>query len=155
VIALYTCKYLNISVVSADFIEIFQHNQQYDTLLLITPFTQKIKAGIAYYDFMKFLSFIHSLIFRSPGSKSNNTATLSKVTSLSSPVRPSQSSQASTQSKGDSTTSSPATISVKRKVESSSSQSKRSKKDKEGVYTTNLYAHILKAHSHSMSESSM
>jgi hypothetical protein len=33
----YTCKYGNISVVLAVFIEIFQHNQQYDTLLSITP----------------------------------------------------------------------------------------------------------------------
>jgi hypothetical protein len=33
----YTCKYWNISVVSAVFIEMFQHNQQYDTLLPITP----------------------------------------------------------------------------------------------------------------------
>ncbi|XP_028396728.1 protein HIRA-like [Dendronephthya gigantea] len=63
----------------------------------------------------------------SPAKKTNNnTATLSKVTSLSSPTPPAHSSQ-----KSNSSTSSPATISVKRKVESSSSQSKRSKKDKE------------------------
>jgi hypothetical protein len=30
------------------FIEIFQHNQQYDTLLPIIPCTHKLKAGIAY-----------------------------------------------------------------------------------------------------------
>jgi hypothetical protein len=36
-------------VVSAVFIEIFQHNQQYDTLLSIIPCTHKLKAGIAYY----------------------------------------------------------------------------------------------------------
>jgi hypothetical protein len=29
-------------------IEIFQHNQQYDTLLPIIPCTHKLKAGIAY-----------------------------------------------------------------------------------------------------------
>jgi hypothetical protein len=28
--------------------EIFQHNQQYDTLLPIIPCTHKLKAGIAY-----------------------------------------------------------------------------------------------------------
>jgi hypothetical protein len=44
----YTCKYRNISVVSAVFIEIFQLNQQYDTLLPITPCVHKLKAGIAY-----------------------------------------------------------------------------------------------------------
>jgi hypothetical protein len=27
----------------------FQHNQQYDTLLSITPCTHKLKAGIAYW----------------------------------------------------------------------------------------------------------
>jgi hypothetical protein len=30
------------------FIEIFQHNHQYDTLLPIIPCTHKLKAGIAY-----------------------------------------------------------------------------------------------------------
>jgi predicted component of type VI protein secretion system len=30
------------------FIEIFQHNRQYDTLLPIIPFRRKLKAGIAY-----------------------------------------------------------------------------------------------------------
>jgi hypothetical protein len=45
----YTCKYWNISVVSAVFIEIFQHNQQYDTLLPVTPCAHKLKAGIALY----------------------------------------------------------------------------------------------------------
>jgi hypothetical protein len=30
------------------FIELFQHNQQYDTLLPITPCPHKLKAGIAY-----------------------------------------------------------------------------------------------------------
>ena len=44
----HTCKYWNISFVSAVFIEIFQHNQQYDTLLPITPCAHKLKAGIAY-----------------------------------------------------------------------------------------------------------
>jgi hypothetical protein len=44
----YTCKYWNLSVVSAVFIEIFQHNQQYDTLLHIIPCTHKLKAGIAH-----------------------------------------------------------------------------------------------------------
>jgi hypothetical protein len=56
----YTCKYWNISVVSAVFIEIFQHNQQYiisiykfnillyDTLLPVTPCAHKLKVGIAY-----------------------------------------------------------------------------------------------------------
>jgi hypothetical protein len=43
----YTCKYWNISVVSAVFIENFQHNQQYDTLLPVTPCAHKLKAGIA------------------------------------------------------------------------------------------------------------
>jgi hypothetical protein len=37
-----------ISVVSTVFIEIFQHNQQYDTLLPVTPCAHKLKAGIAY-----------------------------------------------------------------------------------------------------------
>ena len=69
----------------------------------------------------------------SPGNKSSNTATLSKVTSLSSPLRPSQ---PSSQSKGGSTTSSLATISVKRKNEGSSSHSKRSKKDKDTALKT-------------------
>jgi hypothetical protein len=44
----YTCKYWNISVVSVVFIEIVQHNQQYDTLLPIIPCRHKLKAGIAY-----------------------------------------------------------------------------------------------------------
>jgi hypothetical protein len=44
----YTCKYWNISVVSALFIDIFQHNQQYDTLLPIISCTHKLNAGIAY-----------------------------------------------------------------------------------------------------------
>jgi hypothetical protein len=39
---------LNISVVSVVFIEIIQHNQQYDTLLPIIPCRHKLKAGIAY-----------------------------------------------------------------------------------------------------------
>jgi hypothetical protein len=43
----YTCKYWNISVVSVVFIEIFQHNQHYDTLLPIIPCRHKLKAGIA------------------------------------------------------------------------------------------------------------
>jgi hypothetical protein len=43
----YTCKYSAISVV---LIEIFQHNQQYDTLLPVSPCTHKWKAGIAYSD---------------------------------------------------------------------------------------------------------
>jgi hypothetical protein len=43
----YTCKYWNISVVSEVFIEIFQHNQKYDTLPPIIPCTHKLKAGIA------------------------------------------------------------------------------------------------------------
>jgi hypothetical protein len=34
-------------VVSAVFIENFQHNQQYDTLLPTTPCAHKLKAGIA------------------------------------------------------------------------------------------------------------
>jgi hypothetical protein len=34
-------------VVSAVFIEMFQHNQQYDTLPPITPYLHKLKAGIA------------------------------------------------------------------------------------------------------------
>jgi hypothetical protein len=33
----------------AVFIEIFQHNQQHDTLLPITPCAHKLKAGIAYW----------------------------------------------------------------------------------------------------------
>jgi hypothetical protein len=40
---------VNISVVSAVFIENFQHNPQYDTLLLIAPCAHKLKAGIAYF----------------------------------------------------------------------------------------------------------
>jgi hypothetical protein len=36
------------SVVSVVFIEIFQHNQHYDTLLPIIPCRLKLKAGIAY-----------------------------------------------------------------------------------------------------------
>jgi hypothetical protein len=43
----YTCKYRNISVVSAVFIEIFQHNEQYDTLLPVNSCAHKLKAGIA------------------------------------------------------------------------------------------------------------
>jgi hypothetical protein len=35
------------SVVSAVFIEIFQHNQQHDTLVSVTPCAHKLKAGIA------------------------------------------------------------------------------------------------------------
>ena len=35
-------------VVPAVFIEIFQHNQQYDTLLPVTPCAHKLKAVIAY-----------------------------------------------------------------------------------------------------------
>jgi hypothetical protein len=31
-----------------NFIKIFQHNQQYDTLLPVAPYTHKLKAGIAY-----------------------------------------------------------------------------------------------------------
>jgi hypothetical protein len=34
-------------VVSAVFIENFQHNQQYDTLLPVIPCTHKLQAGIA------------------------------------------------------------------------------------------------------------
>jgi hypothetical protein len=45
----YTCKYWNISVVSAVFIDIFQHNQQYDTLLPVTPRVRKLNGGIAYW----------------------------------------------------------------------------------------------------------
>jgi hypothetical protein len=47
IIAYYTCKYWNIAVVSAVFIENFKHNQQYDTLLPIIPCAHKLKAGIA------------------------------------------------------------------------------------------------------------
>jgi hypothetical protein len=39
-------KYLGCLAV---FIEIFQHNQQYDTLLPVTPCAHKLKAGIANY----------------------------------------------------------------------------------------------------------
>ena len=35
-------------MISAVFIEIFQHNQQHDTLLPLTPCVHKLKAGIAY-----------------------------------------------------------------------------------------------------------
>jgi hypothetical protein len=42
------CKYWNISVVSVVFIENFQQNQQYDTLLPIIPCRHNLKAGIAY-----------------------------------------------------------------------------------------------------------
>jgi hypothetical protein len=46
----YACKYWNIcSVVSAVFIDIFQHNQRYDTLHPITPCMHKLKPGIANY----------------------------------------------------------------------------------------------------------
>lgn len=69
-----------------------------------------------------------SSVTESPEKKPVNVATLSKVTSLSSPLH-FNSSQISTSS--STTTSSPAAISVKRKSEASSSQSKRSKKDKE------------------------
>ena len=44
----YACTYTNISVVSAVFIKNFQHNQQYDTLLPVTPCVHELKAGIAY-----------------------------------------------------------------------------------------------------------
>jgi hypothetical protein len=44
----YSCKYRNISVVSAVFVETFQQKQQYDTLLPVTPCAHKLEAGIAY-----------------------------------------------------------------------------------------------------------
>jgi hypothetical protein len=50
----YTCKCWNISVVSVVFIENFQHNQQYDTLLPIIPCRHKLKAGIAYFALFHF-----------------------------------------------------------------------------------------------------
>jgi hypothetical protein len=50
----YTCKYWNISAV---FIEIFQHNQQYDTLLSLTPCVHQLKAGIANWATKKYLRF--------------------------------------------------------------------------------------------------
>jgi hypothetical protein len=50
----YTFKYWNISVVSAVLIEIFQHNQQSDTLLPVTPCAHKLKAGIAYWASISF-----------------------------------------------------------------------------------------------------
>jgi hypothetical protein len=55
----YTCKYWNISVV---FIEIFQHNQQYDTLLPIIPCRHKLKAGIAYCSFEKLAKIIYFIV---------------------------------------------------------------------------------------------
>jgi hypothetical protein len=49
------CKHGVIAIVNIkifwlfrQFIKIFQHNQQYDTLLPVTPCMHKLKAGIAY-----------------------------------------------------------------------------------------------------------
>ena len=49
------CKHGEIAIVNIEifwlfrqFIKIFKHNQQYDTLLPVTPCMHKLKAGIAY-----------------------------------------------------------------------------------------------------------